>query len=150
MKHVFCGKALSVAQPWASAIVFGGKDIENRSWYTHYRGPIAIHASGTLWKDAVDELQRQERGGPKRPLIEWILKGQRSFTLATKHQGVIQSHVLGIAMLVDCIPRSSSPWYFPDNWGWVLSGIVPIRPVPMTGSLGLWDCKFPYVPLIRR
>ncbi len=40
--------ALSISQPWAWLIVNtntypGGKDIENRGWMTHYRGPIAIH-----------------------------------------------------------------------------------------------------------
>ena len=149
MNHLFRGKALSVAQPWASAIVFAGKAIENLSWRTHYRGPIAIHASGSLRKDQIDEPQRQERGGPKRPLIDWILKGQRPFKLAPEHQGVIQSHILGIAMIVDCVERSSSPW-FCGEYGWVLEGIVPIKPVPMTGSLGLWDCKLHYVPLVRR
>jgi hypothetical protein len=30
--------ALSVRQPWAWLIVNGYKDVENRSWTTHYRG----------------------------------------------------------------------------------------------------------------
>jgi hypothetical protein len=38
-------KALSVRQPWASLIVLGIKDVENRTWRTNYRGPLAIHAS---------------------------------------------------------------------------------------------------------
>jgi len=28
-------KAITIKQPWAWAIVFAGKDIENRSWRTH-------------------------------------------------------------------------------------------------------------------
>jgi len=36
--------ALSVRQPWAW-LLLNGKDIENRDWYTKYRGPLAIHAS---------------------------------------------------------------------------------------------------------
>lgn len=38
-------KALTVQQPWATAI-FRGKDIENRTQLWTYRGPLAIHASG--------------------------------------------------------------------------------------------------------
>lgn len=38
-------KGLSVKQPWASLIVDGIKDVENRSRYTQYRGPLLIHAS---------------------------------------------------------------------------------------------------------
>ncbi|MGH8326883.1 MAG: ASCH domain-containing protein [Steroidobacteraceae bacterium] len=38
-------KAISLWQPWASAIPLGLKQIETRGWYTHYRGPLAIHAA---------------------------------------------------------------------------------------------------------
>ena len=42
--------AISVRQPWAWAIVHGGKDIENRDWKAsnpglRFRGAVAIHAS---------------------------------------------------------------------------------------------------------
>ena len=37
-------KVLSVRQPWAWAIIHGGKDVENRNWYTSFRGTLAIHA----------------------------------------------------------------------------------------------------------
>lgn len=48
-------KALSVRQPWAWAIIHGGKDIENRSWQAvnhglNVRGRVAIHASATMGK----------------------------------------------------------------------------------------------------
>lgn len=38
-------KALSVRQPWASAIMAGLKMAENRSWTVNYRGPLLIHAA---------------------------------------------------------------------------------------------------------
>lgn len=39
-------RALTVRQPWAWAIIHGGKDVENRSRNIagSYRGPVAIHA----------------------------------------------------------------------------------------------------------
>ena len=37
-------KALTIKQPYASLIVEGIKDIENRTWKTNYRGRILIHA----------------------------------------------------------------------------------------------------------
>lgn len=49
-------KTLSVQQPWASLIVKGIKDIENRIWKTPYRGKILIHASSAkVSKDWVYE-----------------------------------------------------------------------------------------------
>src|SRR5579859_1109893 len=38
-------KALTVMQPWATLVALGAKRIETRSWNTHYRGPLAIHAA---------------------------------------------------------------------------------------------------------
>jgi len=47
-------KALSIRQPWAYLIAIGIKDIENRNWWTKFRGWFAIHASKTFEHDAVD------------------------------------------------------------------------------------------------
>lgn len=38
-------KAITLWQPWASLIACKAKKYETRSWYTNYRGPIAIHAA---------------------------------------------------------------------------------------------------------
>lgn len=43
-------KAISLWQPWASAIALGAKRVETRSWGTRYRGPLAIHAAKHLNK----------------------------------------------------------------------------------------------------
>ena len=53
-------KAITVRQPWAWAIVHGGKTIENRALAWSYRGPLAIHA-GLRWS---------ERGGADTRVIQ--------------------------------------------------------------------------------
>ena len=52
--------ALSVRQPWAWAIIYAGKDIENRSWQAvnhglRQRGRIAIHASKGMTREEYEE-----------------------------------------------------------------------------------------------
>ena len=143
----FAGKGLSIRQPWASAIAFAGKDIENRPWQTHYRGPLAIHASGGLDRRWLHELQRTARGGDRRPLIDWINRGRRRYGLAAQAEPET-SQIVAIAMVVDCVEKSSSPWW-QGEWGWVLSGVIPIEPIRRKGGLSLWDCTFRYRPLIR-
>jgi hypothetical protein len=68
-------RALTVRQPWAWAIVHGGKDVENRTRNLagSYRGPVAIHAAlrttPDAWRDpavtaaleTVDPLAELER-----------------------------------------------------------------------------------------
>lgn len=51
--------ALSVRQPWAWAIISGGKTIENRSWTTPYRGPLLIHAGKAFDPDDVEYIEAE-------------------------------------------------------------------------------------------
>lgn len=37
-------KAITISQPFAKLIANGAKFVENRSWSTEFRGPLAIHA----------------------------------------------------------------------------------------------------------
>jgi hypothetical protein len=143
--YCFAGKGLTLIQPSASAIAFAGKDIENRSWRTHYRGPIAIHAGGRPPVDG--ENWMVERNGIERSVLDWIRIGRGAFRLRESDDELPRSHVVAIGMLVDCVEKSDSPW-FQGEYGWVLSGVIPIRPVPMTGGLSLWDCEFGYRPLL--
>jgi hypothetical protein len=147
--YTFTGKGLTFVQPWANAVAFAGKDIENRSWRTHYRGPLALHAGGSAPDDVLEELTRAERGGPRRTLLDWVRRGRRRYDQPADVEEVPGSCIVAIAMLVDCVERSSYPW-FGGEYGWVLSGVVPIEPIPMTGGLSLWDCEFEYIPLARR
>jgi ASCH domain len=41
-------RLLTIRQPWAWAIIYGGKDVENRSWLTKHRGPLLIHAGSAF------------------------------------------------------------------------------------------------------
>ena len=45
-------KALSFRQPWAELILQGRKTMDLRTYGTDYRGPLAIHASKTIERDA--------------------------------------------------------------------------------------------------
>lgn len=51
-------KALSLRQPWADAVLFGGKRIENRiAWKTsNFRGPFLIHAAAGMTHPEYDEV----------------------------------------------------------------------------------------------
>ena len=41
-------KVISLYQPYASLVVIGAKQFETRSWDTHYRGPLLIHATKSM------------------------------------------------------------------------------------------------------
>lgn len=119
-------KALTVQQPWAWAIVSGGKRIENRSWRTNHRGPVLIHAG--LQVDRVAEnrtlTMRRAVDGPDAHLPRGFIIGVAYLT--DVHHGGLE-------------PVLCSPWAWMDVWHWVLSYARPLHePIPVKGRLGLW------------
>ena len=123
-------KVLSIRQPWAWAIVYAGKDIENRTWYTNYRGEFLIHASkGCLINEydlACDFIEKA--CGLSVPSLGSLQKGG----------------IIGKSTVVDCVEQHSSPW-FEGEYGLVLQD---------TSEISFIECKgkntrfFEYVPLI--
>lgn len=63
-------RAITLWQPWASAVALGSKTIETRHWSTNYRGPLAIHAAKRRNIGELDDLWRDARWrGALFPLI---------------------------------------------------------------------------------
>ncbi len=107
-------RALTIHQPYADLIVDGFKKIENRTWRTHYRGLVAIHA------------------GKSRARL-----GSRSgyrYTFGA---------IVGIATLHDCISfdaatRVDPAWSEgPECWHFVEPRRIA-TPISVSGSQGLW------------
>lgn len=53
-------KALTISQPFATLIATGQKWVENRTWETKYRGPLAIHAGKGTQYMTRREMDEQE------------------------------------------------------------------------------------------
>jgi hypothetical protein len=120
-------KALSFRQPWATLILEGRKTLDLRTWYTKYRGPLAIYASLEVEKEAclANEFDPQ--------------------TLST---GV----VIGIVDLVDILPLDETAYsmrlsehlagrpYRQGLYGWVLKNPRVLEPpVVVKGRLNLFE-----------
>lgn len=90
-------KALSIKQPWASLIAHGVKDIENRTWKTHFRGKIYIHSSAKS-AGKMKELLTPEQ-------YDFLLKsGWKSGT----NKPI--SAIIGEVEIVDCVINHESIW----------------------------------------
>jgi hypothetical protein len=115
-------KALTIRQPWAHAILHLEKDVENRVWRTHYRGPLLIHAAA-----------HHERH-PREMLSEYMSRPPSTESLSDLAVGCI----IGVAEVVDCVKNSKSKWADRGAWHWLVRNARSIRPVDCTGRLGLW------------
>lgn len=123
--HAGPPRALSIRQPWAWAILYAGKRIENRNWYTAYRGEVLIHAGLRVDYDALDDLEAAIMSVPTpRP---------------TAYLGAL----VGRARLVGCVPVSevheTQRRWAVGPWCFVLDDVRPLaRPIALKGALGLF------------
>lgn len=107
-------RVLTLTQPWATLVAIGAKRIETRSWATHYRGPLLIHAASGL--GAV--------GGEKGL---WELCNTEPFRAVLWNAGIRKSpgrdfprgQVVVACELLDCVPTQhpgvanepGKPWF---------------------------------------
>lgn len=114
--------ALSIQQPWAWAILKAGKDIENREWFSHYRGRFLIHAGKRYDKEGhcwIEE-QFQIKIPPNLPV----------------------GGIVGSVRLVDIVDmrkhQCKSKWFF-GRFGFVLSEPQEMNFIPYRGKLGFFQ-----------
>lgn len=97
-------KCLTLHQPFASLIVLGIKKIETRSWSTHIRGEIGIHAAGDIPPYVLDALEDRDHPDLARILAGTGLyirgRGKRLET------NIPLGVVVGTATVVDCLATS--------------------------------------------
>jgi hypothetical protein len=133
-------RTLTVRQPWAWAIARGHKDIENRSWTTRYRGPIAIHAAKHWDTDREATLRavvyqiREQGGALPATLDDDLPYSDTGLIIATVNLvGICTASLDGDTC--DC-----GPWAMPGHAHWRLENAqVYPEPTPATGRLGLWE-----------
>lgn len=110
-------RVLTIRQPWAWAIFYAGKDVENRDYRTSHRGRLYVQASKIY--DAFGE--------------QW-LRDQDIDVPDGLPAGVILGHV----DVVDCVDDSASVWARGGAYHWLLSmPTVLADPVPHRGLPGL-------------
>ena len=129
-------KALSVKQPWASLIIGGIKDVENRTWQvTDLPATVLIHTGVSIDRDAVDFLENDlSEMGFKT--INNILMGN-----IPDFQDMPRSAILGYATIEQCAQNYPSDWASPGQFHWVIKD-VHVFDQPITGirgQLGLYN-----------
>lgn len=140
-------KALSIKQPWASLIVHGIKDIENRTWKTNFRGRIYVHASKINFKDFDVLMSLPDR---QRKVFNDFIK-------TNKFNSAIGCTIIGEVDIIDCVINHESSWaektevlshdeefgypnYGKPIYNWVLANpVLYEKPIPAKGKLSFWE-----------
>lgn len=130
-------KALSMMQPYAWLFANGILTIDDRTWPTAYRGPLAIHASLSFHEPYYNFLLSHTE--LKLPLPEQFDKGG----------------FVGIAQLVDCLAPNPGPMtkldlrrsHFgaPEYHGFVFERARPVALQHFRGKPGLFQVPQGYL-----
>lgn len=113
--------ALTLHQPWATAVAGLGKRIENRKWPPPQRAVgqwIAIHAGQTFDESGAD----------------WVASRTGRMTSAGS---VPRGAIVALARVKGYVRRSSDAW-FSGPYGWELEDVIAVEPVPCRGHQRLW------------
>lgn len=94
-------KTITIKQPWASLIVHGIKDVENRTWKTNYRGRVLIHAASKLAikRSLFCNILPFDVPEIRLNWYEWAWK--KDYTT---------SAIIGSVEIVDCVINHPSIW----------------------------------------
>lgn len=139
-------KALSVKEPWASMIMFFGKDTENRSWYTSQEGPLVICASKTVepgWTQEAWKYQLESAFTERGLDIPFRLRDMS----AVLNPGF----ALGTVILTGCDRLMKSEWDEEDQYHFRLVNPQPFEtPFRQKGQLGFFDIDMSLITAARR
>lgn len=141
---------ISLRQPWASAVLYFGKDVENRTrWPFKYRGPLIIHASKSqpFAEDVRAFLDCAREDGATDEELRGISPERLPADVA------IGGYIVGVVNLVDVFcdtrpappdhPIFASPWRLESSpYSLYLENAIAVQPLCARGSLGLF--KTPY------
>lgn len=122
--------ALSMTQPWAWAVVHGGKPVENRKWKDtnkdlRFRGPFAVHAASSMTQlDYYNAHDFMEKLGVKCPRPDDLVRGG----------------IIGVSSVVRIVTESQDPWFFGPK-GLVLGDTKPREFIRCKGMLGFFKWK---------
>ncbi|MGX9357006.1 hypothetical protein ACS3SW_18110 [Roseobacteraceae bacterium S113] len=118
-------------QPWAWAILHGGKVIENRSLTAiragrMTRGPVALHAASGM-------REEEYRWGV------WRLQ-KHGISAVPRPEDLPRRAIVGMVDVVDIVTKSDSEW-FGGKAGLVLDNPRALAPIPAPGALGYFEWK---------
>lgn len=124
--------ALSVRQPWAWAL-FNGKPVENRSRTAVAHMHAKMRPGGYLLIHAAKGMTQNEYAWSRQTIDNILGEGA-----CPRPDALVRSALIGVVAYVECIKRSTSPWFFgPYGMVFQRQNLFP-EPIPCGGDLGFF------------
>lgn len=119
-------KAITIKEPYVTAIALGMKHYETRSWKTNYRGEIYIHTAKTVMPDPVDGCSHIF------PLAHIVLKANLTDCIYMNKE------------FIDEVKKDPDEikfgFYSIGRYAWRLENTeILAEPISARGQLGIWN-----------
>lgn len=153
-------KAISVYQPWATALAVGAKLYETRSFATKHRGLLAIHAAMTA--TAFRDILRA--GGREAEMWREILRVPSNVSLEGAFMALPRGRVIATCQVVACVQaetvralaikhqnEAGATWresevgdFRGGRWAWQIDDLRRFAaPFQVKGQQGIWEVELP-------
>lgn len=131
-------KAITVQQPWAWCIAAGHKLVENRTWMTDYRGPLAIHAGKTVDTASINMV--------KGMLVDLGVILDMGVFVPQRHLKALGAVVAVVDLVGICTDSARcycGVWAAIGQNHWKFANVHALaEPVPARGAQGLWNIDY--------
>lgn len=128
-------RAISLWQPWASAMALGLKHIETRHWTTSYRGHVAIHAAKRWTREERERWEMECRANSALPKTIPLGAIVATGTLVN----VVHTEALIDTGRVTCREESLGN-FGPGRYGWIFEDIIALpEPISFKGAQGFFN-----------
>ena len=155
---------ITLWQPWATFVIYGGKMIENRGWAPPKKimGKVnGIHAGKTFEKDIIEGMRDDDDPFFKEALRKCESacghpsEGPRGKIIGTAflkgylHQenGKNIYHRFGgkvFEIAPEKLPEKVLRWWDSHQYGWHYVNVRPLKkPIPAKGKQGIWNFDLP-------
>ncbi len=126
-------QALSIRQPWAWAVVYAGKPLENRSWggwnapQTKFRGPFCVHAGMGMTMAEYEEAA--------------TFMAHRCKIAVPPADELVRGAIIGTAVVTGWVRTSQNPWFMGPGALVLEMAEALAEPIPCSGALGWFDWR---------
>lgn len=142
-------RAVTVRQPWCWAQTHEAaapehhKPIENRSWYTNYRGLLALHAGArSRWDPAGEYSQLVRKAWSAWCGANWLTANLARNTEHMQFGAIVAiTHLLDVHHASKCQQADGTlcnRWAVDGQFHLVLGVVKPLEPIVMHGQRRLW------------
>ena len=127
-------RGLTIHQPYANHIADGEKRYETRSWFTSYRGPLAIHASKNRVQAEYSGIARDGPFGAIVAVGRLVCCYETSYLTEWCENEIADEMDIGD--------------FTPGRYAWKIADVEKLgKPIPCRGYQRLWRLP-PYIATI--